>query len=283
MITFPIIDAHLHLWDINKLKYPWLIDIPALNKTFSLDDYNRVCGDIKVEKMVFMQCECHTSQYQKEVEWITELSRSDSRIKGIVSWAPLEKGEEVRAEIELLKKNSLVKGLRRIIQFEPDPEFCLGSDFIRGVNLLNEYDLTFDICISYLHNKNVIKFINKCPDVRMILDHIGKPDIKGKVLDPWRDEISEISKFPNVYCKLSSLATEADHINWTIDNIRPYVDHIIKCFGFDRLVFASDWPVSSLAANIPVCVNTIDAILKGCSQSELLKVFVHNALDFYRI
>lgn len=283
MITFPIIDAHLHLWDTNKLKYPWLNDIPALNRTFSLDDYNKACGEIKVEKMVFMQCECHQSQYLQEVEWVTELSLIDSRIKGIVSWAPLEKGEEVRVEIELLKKNSLVKGLRRIIQFEPDLEFCLGSDFIRGVNLLKEYYLTFDICISYLHNKNIIKFINKCPDVRMILDHIGKPDIKGKVLDPWRDEISEISKFPNVYCKLSSLATEADHINWTIDDIRPYVEHIIKCFGFDRLVFASDWPVSSLAADIPACVNTLATILKGCSQTELQKVFVQNALDFYRI
>jgi L-fuconolactonase len=283
MITFPIIDAHLHLWDINKLKYPWLNDIPALNKTFSLDDYNRACGEIKVEKMVFMQCECHPSQYTKEVEWITELSRSDSRIKGIVSWAPLEKGEAVRAEIELLKKNNLVKGVRRIIQFEPDLDFCLKPNFIRGINLLAEYDLTFDICISYIHNKNIIQFISKCPDIHMILDHIGKPDIKGKVLDPWRDEISEISKFPNVYCKLSSLATEADHINWTVDGIRPYVDHIIKSFGFDRLVFATDWPVSSLAASIPVCVNTLDTILKGCSQTELEKVFVKNALNFYRI
>ena len=283
MIDFPIVDAHLHLWDITKLNYPWLDDIPALNKTFSLDDYNTACGDIKVEKMVFMQCECLPSQYMREVEWVTELSLADPRIRGIVSWAPLEKGEDVRPEIELLKKNSLVKGIRRIIQFEPDLEFCLNPDFISGVNLLAEYDLTFDLCISYMHNKNVIKLLNKCPDVPMILDHIGKPNIKGKVLDPWCDEIAEISKFPNVYCKLSSLATEADHLNWTINDFRPYVDHIIKCFGFDRLMFATDWPVSSLAAGIPLCVDTLNTILEGCSRVELEKVFFRNALDFYRI
>lgn len=282
-MNYPIIDTHLHLWDTTKLRYPWLDDIKALNKTFTLDDYNRACGDIKVEKIVFMQCECLPSQSMKEVEWVTQLSLTDSRIRGIVSRAPLENGEEVRTEIELLKKNSLVKGVRRIIQFEPDLEFCLRPDFIRGVNLLADYDLIFEICISHIHNKNIIKFINKCPDVHMILDHIGKPDIKGKILDPWRDEISEISKFPNVYCKVSSLATEADHINWTINDIRPYMDHLIKCFGFDRLVFATDWPVSSLAASIPVCVNTLTEMLKGSSQSEIEKIFSLNALDFYHI
>ena len=283
MIDFPIVDTHLHLWDLNRIRYPWLDDIPALNKTFSPDDYNKACGNIKVEKMVFMQCECLPSLYVKEVEFASEFSRADPRIAGIVSWAPLEKGEEVRPEIELLKRNKLVKGIRRIIQFEPDLEFCLHPGFIRGVNMLAEYDLTFDICISYIHNKNVIKFINKCADVPMILDHIGKPDIKGKVIDPWRDEISEMSKFPNVYCKLSSLATEADHQTWTINDIRPYVDHLVECFGFDRLIFATDWPVSSLAATIPVCVNTLETILDGCSSEELEKVFKLNALSFYRI
>lgn len=280
---FPVIDAHLHLWDTTKFRYPWLDDIPALNKPFSLDDYNRACGDIKVEKMIFMQCECLASQYQQEVEWVTELAKTDSRIGGIISWVPLEKGEAVRPEIEFLKNNRLVKGVRQIIQIEPDPEFCLKPDFIAGINMLPEYDLTFDICISYLHNKNVIRFLEKCPDVPMIVDHIGKPNIKGKVLDPWRDEITEIAGFPNVYCKLSSLATEADHLNWTIDDFRPYVDHLIKCFGFDRLVFASDWPVSSLAATIPTCVETLNTILEGCSNTELEKVFYRNALNFYRI
>lgn len=283
MIDFPIVDAHLHLWDIEKLKYPWLEGIPELNRTFSLDDYDHACGPIRVEKMIFMQCECLPSQYLQEAEMVTELSRSDSRIAGIVARAPLENGDEARPHIELLKKNNLVKGLRRIIDVEPDPEFCLNHDFIRGVNLLAEFDLTFDICISYLHNRSIIKFINKCPDVSMIIDHIGKPDIKGRGLDPWRDEMAEIAKFPNIWCKLSSLATTADHQNWSVDDIRPYVDHLVECFGFDRLVFASDWPVSSLAAGIPVCADTLCHILQGCSPAQLNQVFNQNALKFYHI
>lgn len=283
MIDFPITDTHLHLWDTTKFRYPWLDDIPALNRTFTLEDYNAACGDVKVEKMVFMQCECLPFQYLHEVEWITNLSLEDSRIKGIISRAPLEKGEEVRPEIELLKKNRLVKGVRRIIQTEPDLEFCLRPDFIRGVNLLADYDLTFDICISYIHSKNTIRFINKCPDVPMILDHIGKPDIKGKVLDPWRDEIAEISKYPNVFCKVSGMVTEADHQNWSINDLRQYIDHIINCFGFDRLMFATDWPVISLAAGIPLWVNTLDTILGGCSRVDLEKLFFRNAMNFYRI
>ena len=115
----------------------------------------------------------------------------------------------------------------------------------------------------------------------MILDHIGKPDIKNHRLDPWRDEIREMASFPNLYCKFSSLATVADHENWTLDDLRPFVDHIIDCFGFDRLVFASDWPVSTLAADLPTCVSTMLELFKGCTAEEEKKVFYLNAVNFY--
>ena len=117
----------------------------------------------------------------------------------------------------------------------------------------------------------------------MILDHIGKPDIKGRVLDPWRDEIREIAKYPNVYLKLSSLATEADHHNWTVDDLRPFVNHIIECFGIDRIVFGTDWPVLTQAADIPICITTILEILKECTKEELEKVFYFNAQNFYGV
>jgi len=283
MIDFPVIDTHLHLWDINYLSYPWLEDIPPLDRSFSLDDYNKACGDLNVEKMIFMQCECDPSQYRQEVEWVSGLARTEPRLQGIVSWAPLEKGEGVRPEIEALKANPLIKGIRRIIQFEPDLEFCLKPDFIRGVNMLMEYGLPFDICISHVHNQSVIKLLGKCPGVPMILDHIGKPDIKNHILDPWRDEIREIAKFPDIYCKLSSLATEADHQNWTLDDLRPYVDHLVECFGIDRLIFASDWPVSTLAADLGTCVSTMLELLTDFTRDELQKVFHHNAVSFYNV
>jgi L-fuconolactonase len=283
MIDFPVIDTHLHLWDITHLSYPWLNDVPQLNRSFSLEKYREACGDLDVKKMIFMQCECDPAQYQKEVEWVTGLAHKDPRLQGIVSWAPLEKGEEVRPEIEALKANPMVKGIRRIIQFEPDLEFCLRPDFIHGVNMLAEYGLTFDICISPVQNQSVLKFLRKCPGVPMILDHIGKPDIKNHILDPWRNEIREIAKFPNVFCKFSSLATEADHQNWTLDELQPYVDHIVNCFGVDRLVYASDWPVSTLAADLRTCVSTMLEVLKDFTRNDLLKVFHHNAVNFYGV
>ena len=283
MIKFPIIDAHVHVWDIKKLHYPWLDNVPALNRTFLMDDYNKACSGIDLESLVFVQCECDPGQYRQEVEWVTKLAETDKRIKGIVSWAPLEKGEEVRNELEALSKNKLVKGIRRIIQFESDLDFCLQPGFIKGVKMLGEYGFTFDICISYIHNKNTLKFVEQCQDIPMILDHIGKPDIKNRQLHPWKEEIKELSQFGNVFCKVSSLATEADHENWTIDDIRPYADHIFECFGFERTIFAGDWPVSTLAADFPVCVNTILELVKGCSEADLKKLFHDNAVKFYKL
>lgn len=283
MIDFPVIDTHLHLWDIHHLSYPWLKDVPKLNRSFSLDDYREACGDLEVEKMIFMQCECDPAQYIKEVQWVTGLADTEPRLQGIVAWAPLEKGEDVRPEIEALKANSLVKGIRRIIQFEPDLEFCLRPDFIKGVNMLSEYELTFDICISHIHNQSIIRFLGECPGVSMIIDHIGKPDIKNQVIDPWQDELREMAKFPNVFCKISGLATEADHENWTKDDLRPYVDHVLECFGIDRLIFASDWPVSTQAADLKTCVSTVLDLLQRLSREELQKVFYYNAVNFYSV
>ena len=284
MIEIPIVDTHLHIWDITNLNYPWLDDVLKLNKTFLIDDYREATEKLNIEKMVFIQCEAEFSQYKQEVEWVTHIAQNEEkRIKGIVSWAPLEKGEAAREDLDYLKQNPLVKGIRRIIQFEPDMEFCLKPDFIKGVKLLAEYGYTFDICIAYMHNKNTLKFIEQIPEVPMILDHIGKPGIKESMLDPWQDEIKQMASFPNVYCKVSSLATEADHDNWTTDDLRPYVDAVFEAFTFDRAIFAGDWPVSTLAASYETCVNTLEELIKGCSKEEQKKLFHDNAEKFYKI
>ena len=284
MIDFGIVDTHVHVWDVSKLSYPWLVDVPFLNKTFNLDDYRKACGGIRVEKMVFVQCECDPVQHWDELVWITELAKkAEPRLKGIVPWAPLELGPGAEEELAKMAKNPLVKGIRRIIQFEPDMEFCLKPDFIAGVKLLPKYGFSFDVCIDRRHNQNTLKFMEKIPEVNCILDHIGKPDIKGGRLDPWRSEIRELAKFPNLYCKVSSLATEADHKNWTVDQLSPYVECIFENFGFDRTVFAGDWPVSSQAASYETCVETTVKLAKGAGREDLIKLFRTNAEKFYRV
>jgi L-fuconolactonase len=283
MEAIPIVDAHVHVWDVGRLRYPWLNDISELNRTFLLEDFDEARGSIEVQKMVFVQCECEPIQYMQEVEWVTQLARIDSRIRGIVSWAPLERGADVRQELDILSRNRLVKGIRRIIQFEEDPDFCVRKEFIDGVRMLPEFSFTFDICISHKQNGNALKLIEQCPDTRFILDHIGKPDIKNKVLEPWRSEIRRMAEFPNVWCKVSSLATEADHTHWVIDDLRPYTDTIFESFGSDRVVFAGDWPVSSQAASYSNCVETIEELIGNRTRSEKMKLFHDNAEDFYGI
>ncbi len=282
-LTFPIVDTHLHVWDTTRLRYPWLDDIPLLNQPYLLDDYNRACGSVTVERMVFLQCEVDFSQFMQEAEWVNSLAEGDSRLQGIVPWAPLEKGDAARADLEKLAANPRVKGIRRIIQFEPDLEFCLRPDFIRGVQALADYNLSFDICIAARHMPNTIELVRQCPNVRFILDHIAKPDIKHQELDPWRDHIKTFASFPNMCCKISGLVTEADHQHWTQEQVKPYIDYVIESFGFDRVIYGGDWPVVIQAAAYTRWVETLLWAVQGCSAEELKKLFHDNAIAFYKL
>ena len=283
MPTFPIVDTHLHIWDLTRIHYPWLSNVPKLNRNHLIEDYRRACSPVEVAKVVFVQCECDPAQFREEAEWVTQVAREDARIRGIVAWAPLENGDAADADLAGLAANPLVKGIRRIIQFEPDIGFCLRPEFVRGVQLLHAHGLTFDLCINHLQLPNTIKLVRQCPDVSFVLDHIGKPDIKSGRLDPWRADLRELSRLDNVWCKLSGLATEADHERWQPADLRPYIDHVVECFGFDRVMFGGDWPVSTQATDYPRWVATVDDALKRCTPGELRKIYVRNAEAFYRV
>ena len=283
MLDFPIVDSHLHLWDPKNIHYPWLQDNSFLNKAFLLEDYNKACGDIQVEKMVFVQCECSQTQYMEEARWVTELAKLDSRIQAIIPWVPLEKGEGVRSDLEELSQNRLVKGIRRIIEFEKDMDFCLLPEFVKGVQLLPEYNYSFDINIAHHQMTNTLKFAQQCPEVKFILDHAGKPCIKYNILDSWKKNIKEFSEMTNVSCKMSGLVTEADYNNWTLEELKPYIYHVIDCFGIDRVIFAGDWPVVTQASEYSRWVAALFTALDNLSKAELHKLFYSNAVAFYKL
>ncbi len=283
MPAFPIVDTHLHIWDLSRLSYPWLANVPKLNRNHLIEDYRRACGPVQVAKMVFLQCECDFAQFQQEADWVTEVARQDPRIRGIVPWAPLEKGDAVEADLARLAANPLIKGIRRIIQFEPDPAFCLQPDFVRGVQRLERHGLSFDLCINHRQLANTLKLVRQCPEVRFVLDHIGKPDIKAGLLDPWRAELRELAALPNVWCKVSGLVTEANFEKWQPADLRPYLDHVLDCFGFERVMFGGDWPVSTQASDYPRWVQVLDEALAGTSADEQHRLYVRNAEQFYRI
>lgn len=283
MPNFPLVDTHVHLWDPGRLNYAWLAGVPALHRAFLIDDYCHACGAVQVAKIVFVQCECDPAQSAAETAWVADLARGEARIAGIVAQASLEKGANVEADLARLATNPRVKGVRRLLQSETDDAFCLRPDFVRGVQLLSKYGLTFDLCVFHRQLAGVIQLVRRCPEVRFVLDHIGKPDIKTGRLDPWRRELRELAALPNVWCKLSGLVTEADWARWTPVDLQPYIEHVVQCFGPARVMFGSDWPVSTQATATPRWVTTVDEALRGCSADELRQVYVRTGESFYRL
>src|SRR4051812_47123449 len=157
MPDFPLVDTHLHLWDLGHLRYPWLAGVPPLNRNHLIADFRRACGPVSVAKMVFVQCDCDPAQSQAEADWVTKLADVDPRIRGIVAQAALENGGAVEPDLARLAANPLVKGIRRLIQSESDDAFCLRPGFVDGVQRLHGHGLSFDLCISHRQLANTIK------------------------------------------------------------------------------------------------------------------------------
>ncbi len=284
MPEFPIVDAHLHLWDPQHFRMSWLDGNPVLDKPYGLVEYREHTRGLSIEAMVYLQVEVETPYALLETHWAEARAREDPRLQGIVPWAPLEYGERARAFIEaLLAISPRIKGIRRIIQFEPDLDFCLRPDFVRGVQLLPTYGLSFDICIDYRHLANTITLVRQCPNTAFILYHSAKPNIKDHHLDPWREQMAELAAFPNVMCKLSGLVTEADHQHWTSDDLAPYVSHVLSVFGEDRVAFGGDWPVVLQASSYIRWVETLDALTQHLSPEAKRKLWAENARRFYRL
>lgn len=282
--AFPIVDTHLHVWDPGLLDYPWLDDVPALNRPFLLDDYRSAVEPVEVERMVFVQCEAAFDQFREEAAWVERLAARDPRVQGIVPWAPLERGAAAADDLAALAANPRVKGIRRIIQFEDDPEFCLRPDFVEGVQALAAFDLHFELCLKGdAQFRNAITLVQACPNVRFILNHIGKPFIAEGVFEPWATLMRELAALPNAWCKISGLANEADMEAWTSDDLRPYIEHSIAAFGWDRVVFGGDWPVATLATTYPRWVETLAAAVADAPPEHRRALFHDNAVRFYRL
>ncbi len=281
MPDFPIIDTHVHLYDPDRFRFSWLTG--KLLPPHLLPEFDALRGAVEVEKIVWVEVGADPGQHLEEARFVADLAASDTRLQGMVAAAPLEHGDGVRADLEQLAALPLVKGVRWLLQNEPDPEFCLRPGFIEGIKLLPHYDLSFDLCIFHHQVPNVIELVRRCPEVPFILDHIGKPAIKAGLHEPWRAEIAQLAALPNVTCKISGVITEADHAHWTREQIRPYVRHVTECFGFDRLMFGSDWPVSESTHSYAQWVAIVDWALADCSADERHKLYRDTAATAYRL
>ncbi|MBA3943244.1 MAG: amidohydrolase family protein [Herpetosiphonaceae bacterium] len=279
-----IIDAHVHLWDPAAIRIPWLDGVDLLNRPLGLREYDDQTWGINVVAIVYVQVDAVPEDGLREIHWVVEHAREDRHMAGIVAWAPLEHGAGVRPYLaELVAISPKVKGVRRLIQSEPDPTFCLQPHFVRGVQLLPEYGLSFDLGITHHQLTQTIALVRQCRETQFILDHLGKPDIAGHVPEPWRRELSELAELPNVMCKISGVVTAADHAGWTDEELAPYVAHALAVFGEDRVVFGSDWPVCLLASSYLRWVDTLDALTAQLAPLAREKLWRENACRFYRL
>jgi L-fuconolactonase len=283
MIDFPIIDSHIHLLDQKRFGYAWAAGAPQLKRDWTVNDLANAAKPYEIEGLVFVEVDVDMPQYLDEAEWVDGLARLDPRVMGAVVCLPLEKGPAVEPEMARVAKLKSARGVRRLIQNQPDPEFVLKPAFLEALRLLPKYNLAFDICIFHSQAPNTLAMMRQCPEVSFVLDHIGKPGIKAGLLDPWRAHIREMAALPNVVCKLSGVTTEADHKMWTRDQLRSYIDHVIECFGPDRILYGGDWPVSELAGSYLQWLATLDLATAGFSPADKRKLFRDNAIKAYRL
>jgi L-fuconolactonase len=283
VIDFPIIDSHIHLLDQTRFGYAWADGAPKLKRDWTVNDLGHAAKPYEIEGLVFVEVDVDMPQYLDEAEWVDGLAALDRRVMGAVVCLPLEKGAVIEREIATVAKLRTVRGVRRLIQNQPDPEFVLQPGFLEAIRLLPKYNLAFDICILHPQMPNTLAMMRQCPDVSFVLDHIGKPGIKAGLLDPWRAHLREMAALPNVVCKLSGATTEADLETWTRDQLRPYIDHVIECFGPDRILYGGDWPVSELAGSYLQWLATLDLATAGFSPADKRKLFRDNAVKAYRL
>lgn len=283
MPDFPIIDSHVHLYDTERLRYGWLNGVPALNRTHALADFDAARGPVQVDGIVFAEVAVDPGLHVREAEFVQELANADPRLRGMVAHAPVEKGTAVAEDIAQLSRFATLRGIRRLIETERDPGICLEPGFVEGVRTVGRHGLSFDICIKHFAMAYALELVRRCPDVAFVLDHIGKPAIKHGLREPWWGQIRELSQCPNVVVKLSGVITEADHAAWRPEQVTPYVAHVIETFGFDRVMYGSDWTVSNLTHPYPRWVEILDGVVAGASGDELRKLYRGTATRVYRL
>ncbi|MEX2232375.1 MAG: amidohydrolase family protein [Cyclobacteriaceae bacterium] len=273
------IDSHQHFWIYNEEEYEWINeDMMMLRRDF-------LPGDLIVElrKTGYRGCVAvQARQSEKETQFLLHLMEKNPSIKGVVGWLDLQ-ANDIGEKLEQYGKYPNLKGLRHIVQSEPDPEFLLRPSFLKGISLLKNYDLTYDILIFPQHLAAAIKFVTKFPEQKFVLDHLAKPLIKDKKSSPWKQDLHALAVFPNVYCKLSGMVTEASWNSWHKDDFSPYLDIALQAFGAERLMIGSDWPVCLLAASYEAVMEITGDYISKLSKEEQRKIMGTNACAFYNL
>jgi L-fuconolactonase len=273
------IDAHQHFWIYRPEEYEWIDDSMAvLKRDFLPRDLDPELRNCDFEGSVAVQAR----QSLEETRWLLELAERSSTIRGVVGWVDVC-SPGVHSQLVEFSKNPKFVGVRHIVQAEPDDRFLMRTDFQRGIAMLEDFDLAFDILIYPRHLPGAAEFVERFPRQRFVLDHMAKPPIKSGEIESWTAGIRRLAEFPNVSCKLSGLVTEADWQNWTPAQITPYLDVAFAAFRPRRLMIGSDWPVCLAAAPYDRATGLIQSYVAGCSPDDREAILGGNAQQFWRL
>lgn len=273
----PRIDSHQHFWEYSPEQYPWIKPEWPIRKSFLPGDLKQLLDHAGIDGCVAVQAR----QTIEETRWLLSLAEAHPFIFGVVGWVDL-RAANVAEQIESCVHPKL-SGVRHVVQDEPDDRFMLREDFLRGIAHLEQFDLAYDILIFPKQLPAAIELVRRFPSQRFVLDHLAKPLIGTGVLEPWRTQIRELARFPNVCCKLSGLVTEARWNLWKAGDFTPYLDVAWEAFGEERLMAGSDWPVCLLSSEYSGAMGLVKQYLQQFPTATWNKVMGENAQRFYKI
>jgi L-fuconolactonase len=275
-----VIDSHQHYWAVAQFAYGFTKQgVPALDRDYLPVDLEPQMEAAGVDHSVLVQV-LHT---EDETRWMIGLAREHPSIAGVVGWVDLtEEPAEVDAALDRLADPLLV-GIRHLVHEEPDTDWIVRPDVMRGLAVLEGRAVPFDLLFRPPHFPHLSTLSERLPGLRMVIDHLAKPYIREARLQPWAAQMHAAAANPNVWCKLSGMITEADHDNWRPSDLAPYVETALQAFGPDRVMFGSDWPVCTLAGSYSQVIMALREVLDGIESSTEAAIFGGNAAAFYRL
>ena len=273
------IDAHQHFWKYDAAEYTWIDDsMAALKRDFLPDESAREMARVGFDACVAVQAR----QTLDETRWLLGLAAEHPSIAGVVGWVDLQ-ADNVRDQLAALAGHQRLVGIRHIAQSEPDDRFLLRPQVVRGIGLLADFGLAFDILIYRRQLSAATELVGRLPSQRFVLDHLAKPDLRSGEIDEWERDIRRLAAQPNVFAKLSGLVTEASWARWTSDQIRPYLDVAFDAFGWNRLMIGSDWPVCTVSADYARTMNVVIDYVAARPDHERDAVLGGNARRFWNL
>lgn len=273
------IDAHHHFWTYYPAEYDWIDEsMTAIRRDFLPRDFQRELDNVRFDGAISVQAR----QSLEETSWLLDLADNHDFLKGVIGWVPLV-DEDVRKHLDRVARHPKLKGVRHIVQAEPDDQFILRDDFNAGVSALEDYGLTYDILIYERHLPQTIEFVDRHTDQVFILDHLAKPKAKENEVEPWRTNIRRLAQRQHVYCKISGLVTEADWRAWDDEQLSIYLETVLNAFGPRRIMFGSDWPVCLVASSYEKWYEVVSRFCENLSHDDKARIFGGTAIEAYKL